>query len=158
MKRLHLHVSVPDLAQSIQFYETLFGAPPTVVKDDYAKWMLDDPRVNLAISTHRAPGLDHVGIQVDSAAELGELATRLKAAGAQTFDEADTTCCYARSDKSWVADPAGLRWETFFTHGEATTYGESEALAAMDAAAPAAGACCGPQVAAPQPAPAASCC
>src|SRR5436190_23238936 len=144
MKRLHLHVSVPDLTQSIQFYETLFGAPPSVVKDDYAKWMLDDPKVNLAISTHRAPGLDHVGIQVDSAAELGELSNRLKAAGAQTFDEADTTCCYAKSDKSWVSDPAGLRWETFYTFGEATTYGDSAALAALEAAAaPKAGACCG---------------
>ena len=145
MKRLHLHVSVPDLAQSIQFYETLFGAPPSVVKDDYAKWMLDDPRVNFAISQRdRAAGVDHVGIQVDSSEELGELAGRLKAAGAQTFDEAATTCCYARSDKSWVSDPAGVRWETFFTFGEATTYGDSAALAALEAAAaPKAGACCG---------------
>ena len=143
MKRLHLHVSVPDLAQSIQFYETLFGAPATVVKDDYAKWMLDDPRVNFAISTHRAPGLDHVGIQVDSSEELGELAGRLKAAGAQTFDEANTTCCYAKSDKSWVSDPAGVRWETFFTFGEATTYGESAALAELEAQPKPASACCG---------------
>ena len=157
MKRLHLHVSVPDLAQSIQFYETLFGAPPTVVKDDYAKWMLDDPKVNLAISTHRAPGLDHVGIQVESAAELGELSGRLKAAGAQTFDEDDTTCCYARSDKSWVSDPAGLRWETFFTHGEATTYGEDAAMAALEASSKSGSACCGAP--APQaPAPKASAC
>ena len=159
MKRLHLHVSVPDLAQSIQFYETLFGAPPTVVKGDYAKWVLEDPRVNLAISTHRTPGLDHVGIQVDSAAELGELAGRLKAAGAPTFDEENTTCCYARSDKSWVADPAGLRWETFFTHGEATTYGEGEAVAAIEAqAAPAAPACCGGGAPKPEAAPVGGCC
>jgi catechol 2,3-dioxygenase-like lactoylglutathione lyase family enzyme len=152
LKRLHLHVSVPDLAQSIQFYETLFGAPATVVKDDYAKWMLDDPRVNFAISTHRAPGLDHVGIQVDSSDELGELSGRLKAAGAQTFDEANTTCCYAQSDKSWVSDPAGLRWETFHTLGEATTYGQSAALAALEAAAKPASACCGPALApAPEP-------
>lgn len=159
MKRLHLHVSVPDLQQSIQFYETLFGAPASVVKDDYAKWMLDDPKVNFAISTHRAPGLDHVGIQVDSADELGELSTRLKAAGAQTFDEEATTCCYARSDKSWVSDPAGLRWETFFTFGEATTYGESEALMALEAAQATGSACCGPK-AAPEPAKAATgaCC
>lgn len=145
MKRLHLHVNVPDLARSIQFYETLFGAAPTVVKDDYAKWMLDDPRVNFAISTRdRAAGLDHLGIQVDSAAELGELSGRLKAAGARTFDEAATTCCYAKSDKSWVADPAGLRWETFFTFGEAVTYGESAALAQLDRAEPKpASACCG---------------
>lgn len=144
MKRLHLHVSVPDLAGSIPFYETLFGAPPTVVKDDYAKWMLDDPRVNFAISTQpgRAEGLDHVGIQVDSAAELTELAGRLKAAGAQTFDEQATTCCYAQSDKSWVADPAGVRWETFYTFGEATTYGADGAQAALEAAGKSA--CCGP--------------
>jgi len=130
-----------------------------VVKDDYAKWMLDDPRVNFAISTHRAPGLDHVGIQVESAAELGELSGRLKAAGGQTFDEADTTCCYAKSDKSWVSDPAGLRWETFHTHGEATVYGESQALAALDAAAKPASACCGPSAAAaPVPVKASGCC
>jgi catechol 2,3-dioxygenase-like lactoylglutathione lyase family enzyme len=161
MKRLHLHVSVPDLAQSIQFYETLFGAPATVVREDYAKWMLDDPRVNFAISTHRAAGLDHVGIQVDSAEELGELSGRLKAAGAQTFDEANTTCCYAQSDKSWVSDPAGLRWETFFTFGEATTYGQSAALAALETAQKTGSACCGaPAAAAPEPvkATAGSCC
>ncbi len=127
MKRLHLHVSVPDLDQSIQFYATLFGAPPTVVQPDYAKWMLDDPRVNFAISRRgRDVGLDHVGIQVESAGDLAEIADRLKAAGAETLDQAATTCCYARSDKSWVRDPAGLRWETFFTFGEATTYGEDE--------------------------------
>jgi catechol 2,3-dioxygenase-like lactoylglutathione lyase family enzyme len=138
MKRMHLHVSVPDLAQSIRFYETLFGAPATVVKDDYAKWMLDDPRVNFAISQRdRAGGVDHVGIQVDSAAELGELASRLKAAGATTFDQEATTCCYAQSDKSWVNDPAGVRWETFYTFAEATSYGEDEPAVAT------ASACCG---------------
>ena len=125
MKRLHLHVTVPDLDPSIRFYATLFGAEPSVVKTDYAKWMLDDPKVNFAISTRdRAPGLDHVGIQVETSAELAELSTRLKAAGAETFDEEATTCCYARSDKSWVSDPAGLRWETFHTFGEATVFGE----------------------------------
>jgi len=158
MKRLHLHVSVPDLSQSIQFYETLFGAAPSVVKDDYAKWMLDDPRVNFAISQRdRAAGVDHVGIQVDSPAELGELASRLKAAGAQTFDEEATTCCYARSDKSWVADPAGVRWETFYTFGEATTYGDDQAMAALEAQA-AGGACCGPKADAPPPVAAGACC
>jgi catechol 2,3-dioxygenase-like lactoylglutathione lyase family enzyme len=141
MKRLHLHVNVPDLAQSIAFYETLFGAPASVVRDDYAKWMLDDPRVNFAISTRgRDAGLDHVGVQVESAAELGELSDRLKAAGAKTFDQSATTCCYATSDKSWVNDPAGLRWETFFTFGEATTYGEEEPVAEIQATA---SACCG---------------
>jgi catechol 2,3-dioxygenase-like lactoylglutathione lyase family enzyme len=149
MKRLHLHVSVPDLAQSIQFYATLFGAAPTVVKDDYAKWMLDDPRVNFAISRRGGPdGVDHVGIQVDSAEELGALAGRLKAAGERTFDQEATTCCYAQSDKSWVNDPAGVRWETFFTFGEATAYGEDPAEATT-----AVSGCCG---AAAKPAPA--CC
>ena len=104
----------------------LFAAQPTVSKPDYAKWMLDDPRMNFAISARaeRATGVDHVGIQVDSAAELGELANRLKAAGETTFDQEATTCCYAQSDKSWVNDPAGVRWETFYTFGEATSYGE----------------------------------
>jgi catechol 2,3-dioxygenase-like lactoylglutathione lyase family enzyme len=143
MKRLHLHVSVPDLARSIQFYETLFGAPPSVVKDDYAKWMLEDPRVNLAISQRGAAvGVDHVGIQTDTAEELGELAARLKAAGETTFDETAATCCYARSDKSWVNDPAGVRWETFFTFGEATTYGEDAARAALAGPKSVTTACC----------------
>src|SRR6185437_12214768 len=98
MKRLHLHVGVADLAQSIRFYETLFGAPPAVRREDYAKWMLDDPRVNFAISARgRAAGVDHLGIQTESAEELGALAARLKAAGAETFDQQATTCCYARS-------------------------------------------------------------
>lgn len=145
MKRFHVHMHVDDLAKSIAFYSRLFAAEPARVETDYAKWMLEDPRVNFAIST-RAPeaaGLDHVGIQVDSTAELSELSARLKAAGAQTFDEAATTCCYAKSDKSWVADPAGLRWETFHTFGEAVTYGESAARAEMDRAKAPAGACCG---------------
>lgn len=158
MKRLHLHVSVPDIAQSIQFYETLFGAAPTVVRDDYAKWMLDDPRVNFAISKQpaRALGVDHVGIQVETTAELGELAERLKAAGQHTFDEEATTCCYARSDKSWVADPAGVRWETFYTFGEATTYGEDRAMADLEAASGAA--CCGPKAETTPTPKAAACC
>lgn len=139
MKRLHLHVSVPDLDQAIGFYSTLFDAQPSVRKDDYAKWMLDNPSVNLAISSRaRDIGINHVGVQVDSSEELGELASRLKAAGAETFDQEATTCCYAKSDKSWVEDPAGVRWETFFTFGEATTYGEDEVLPEV------ASACCGP--------------
>lgn len=138
--RLHLHVSVPSIAEAVTFYSTLFDAPPSVLKDDYAKWMLEDPRVNLAISSRaRAAGVDHVGIQVDSAGELASLAGRLKAAGSVTFDQEATTCCYAQSDKSWVTDTAGVRWETFFTHGEATAYGEDEILPE-----PAASACCAP--------------
>ncbi len=143
MKRMHLHVSVPDLAQSIQFYATLFGSPPSVVKDDYAKWMLEDPRVNFAISRRGgAAGVDHIGVQVESAAELAELAGRLKAAGERTIDQRATTCCYARSDKSWVTDPSGVRWETFFTFDDAVTYGEDVAVAPATEPAVAA-ACCG---------------
>lgn len=152
MKRLHVHVSVEDLDRSTAFYATLFGAQPTVVKDDYAKWQLEDPKVNFAISTHGGRvGVDHLGIQVDEGAELAVLADRLKAAGETTFDQEAATCCYARSDKSWVSDPSGLRWETFHTFGEATTYGEDD-VPAM--AAPAA-ACCGAE---PKAAAAPACC
>jgi catechol 2,3-dioxygenase-like lactoylglutathione lyase family enzyme len=127
MSRLHLHIAVDDLARSIGFYSTLFGAQPAVVKDDYAKWMLDDPRVNLAISSRgRAAGVDHVGIQAETGEALAAIAARLKAAGETALDQTATTCCYARSDKSWVTDPSGVRWETFHTFGEATTYGEGE--------------------------------
>ncbi|MBY0423528.1 MAG: VOC family protein, partial [Parvularculaceae bacterium] len=109
MKRLHLHVGVEDLERSIGFYATLFGAAPTVRKADYAKWMLDDPRVNLAISTRgEGAGLDHVGVQAETAEELAEITARLKAADAAMIEEANTTCCYARSDKTWVVDPSGL--------------------------------------------------
>lgn len=140
MKRIHLHISVPNVEQAIAFYSTMFDAPPSVVKQDYAKWMLEDPCVNLAISSRsRAAGIDHVGVQVDSAAELAVLAARLKAAGSTTFDQEATTCCYAQSDKSWVTDTAGVRWESFFTHGEATAYGEDEVI--PDTAT----ACCAPQ-------------
>ena len=136
MKRLHVHVAVDDLATSKAFYATLFGAKPSVVQNDYAKWMLEDPRVNFAISSRgRAGGVDHLGIQVESADELAELSGRLKAAGEVTLDQEATTCCYAKSDKSWVNDPAGLRWETFHTFGEATTYGEDEPGAVIAEAA-----------------------
>jgi catechol 2,3-dioxygenase-like lactoylglutathione lyase family enzyme len=151
MKRMHLHVSVPDLSQSIEFYASLFGAPPSVVKSDYAKWMLDDPRVNFAISQRGLrPGVDHLGIQAEEPAELTALATRLKEAGQQTFDQEGTTCCYARSDKTWVTDPAGIHWETFHTLGEATEYGEDH-LPVEAAAQPSS--CCG----APANADAAAC-
>ena len=145
MKRLHLHIAVEDLDRSIGFYSTLFGAQPSVVKDDYAKWMLEDPRVNLAISQRdrAAAGVDHVGVQAENAAELAEMATRLKAAGETTFDQEATTCCYAKSDKSWVTDPSGVRWETFHTFGETTTYGEDEVLPVIAAPAPVVTSCCG---------------
>ena len=128
MKRLHVHVAVNDLKKSIVFYSTLFAARPSVTKDDYAKWMLDDPKVNFAISTRGAHsgGVDHLGIQVESDGELRELAGRLKSAGEATRDQEATTCCYAQSNKAWVNDPSGIRWETFFTFGEATSYGEDE--------------------------------
>jgi catechol 2,3-dioxygenase-like lactoylglutathione lyase family enzyme len=140
MKRLHVHVAVPDLDQSIRFYSTLFGAGPVKVEPDYAKWMLEDPRVNFAISARgAAPGIDHVGVQVDSRAELDELANRLKSAGEKTLDEEAVACCYAKSDKAWVHDPAGVRWETFYTFGNATTYGEGAKLEQNTAGK----ACCG---------------
>ncbi|MFN4091776.1 MAG: ArsI/CadI family heavy metal resistance metalloenzyme [Brevundimonas sp.] len=127
MKRLHVHVAVEDLNRSIAFYSTLFGSEPSVLKNDYAKWMLEDPRVNFAISDRaRVPGVDHLGIQVETNDELADLAQRLKSAGEVTRDQEATTCCYAQSDKAWVNDPSGLRWETFFTFGEATAYGEDE--------------------------------
>jgi catechol 2,3-dioxygenase-like lactoylglutathione lyase family enzyme len=127
MKRLHVHVAVDDLDRSIGFYSALFAAEPSVRETDYAKWMLDDPKVNLAISARgRSKGVDHLGIQVESDDELRELAGRLKAAGEETHDQEATTCCYAQSNKAWVNDPSGLRWETFFTFGSATQYGEDE--------------------------------
>ena len=133
MKRLHVHVGVDDLDRSVGFYSTLFGAPPTVLKSDYAKWMLDDPRVNFAISSgnHAARGVEHLGIQAEDEAELSEVYGRLKAAGRPVLEEGATTCCYARSEKSWVADPDGLVWEAFHTTGEATVYGESPALGTL---------------------------
>ena len=140
MKRLHVHVAVDDLTRSIGFYSTLFGAEPDVLKEDYAKWMLEDPRVNFAISDRAAAkGVDHLGIQVESGEELADLAGRLRAAGNATRDQEATTCCYARSDKAWVDDPDGLRWETFRTFGEADTYGED--LSPAERPAPAK-ACC----------------
>ena len=133
MKRLHVHVGVSDLDHSILFYSTLFGLQPTVVKDDYAKWMLDDPRVNFAISGghHAAKGIEHLGIQAESVDELGEVYGRLRAADRPVLEEGRTTCCYAKSEKSWVADPDGIFWEAFFTDGEATTYGDSPALGTL---------------------------
>jgi len=143
MKRFHVHVSVEDIDRSIEFYSTLFAATPTVRKPDYAKWMLDDPRVNFAISQRgTAAGVDHLGIQVEDAAELAEVADRLAQAKAPVLEETATTCCYAKSDKQWIADPQGVAWETFLTHGEATVYGNAgatERLANVAAKAPACG-------------------
>ena len=125
MKRLHVHVAVNDLSQSIGFYSALFAAQPTVLKTDYAKWMLDDPRVNFAISTRgREPGLDHLGIQVENQQELHEVYDRLRLAGGDIIEQGQTACCYAKSEKSWIDDPAGISWETFHTTGESTDYGD----------------------------------
>lgn len=155
MNRLHLHVRVPELPASVAFYRALFGAAPSVLKHDYAKWMLDDPAVNFAISTRGSTvGLDHVGIQVDSVDGLAALAERLRAAGEEVVDQTGASCCYARSDKTWVRDPAGLAWETFHTFGETTTYGEDGALRTADPQA----ACCAPGAAEARAAQAAACC
>lgn len=123
MNRFHVHVNVEALGASIRFYSTLFGVGPTVVKHDYAKWMLDDPRVNFAISQRgRAVGVDHLGLQAEDATELDAIGQRLHAADAIALTEKATTCCYARSDKFWAEDPQGVRWESFHSFGEATTY------------------------------------
>lgn len=125
MKRMHVHVAVDDLAASINFYSALFAAEPSLVKPDYAKWMLDDPRVNFAISARgRAAGLDHLGIQVEDKNELNEVYARLHEAGGTVIEQGQTACCYAKSEKSWIDDPAGIAWETFLTTGESTTYGD----------------------------------
>ena len=125
MKRLHVHVSVEDLSNAVGFYSALFAEKPAVLKDDYAKWMLDDPRVNFAISTRgREPGLDHLGIQVEDQDELKDVYSRLRSAGGAVIEQGATTCCYAKSEKSWIDDPAGISWETFLTTGESTNYGD----------------------------------
>ncbi len=149
MKRLHVHVAVDDLAHSIGFYSALFAAQPVVTKTDYAKWMLDDPRVNFAISTRgRTAGLDHLGIQVESQDELQEVYARLHAAGSEVFEQGQTACCYAKSEKSWINDPAGISWETFYTTGESTNYGDGSGERVARVAHEAQSACCAPQPAA----------
>lgn len=147
MKRFHVHVNVDQIDSSIRFYTTLFGTAPSMVKPDYAKWMLDDPRINFAISQRgRQAGVDHLGMQAEDAGELAAIGARLQAADAVALAEKATTCCYAHSDKFWAEDPQGVRWESFLTHGEATTY-----TSAPDETG---NACCGPTTAA---APAATC-
>jgi catechol 2,3-dioxygenase-like lactoylglutathione lyase family enzyme len=148
MKRLHVHVSVADLGRSIGFYSTLFGAEPSVVKGDYAKWMLDDPRVNFAISSGagRARGVEHLGIQAENEEELGEVYARLAAADRPVLEEGATTCCYAKSEKSWISDPDGVVWEAFHTTGESTVYGGTTGLEGLvpSAQVPAPAKCCAP--------------
>ena len=125
MKRLHVHVHVKDLGESIAFYRALFGAAPVVEKGDYAKWLLDDPAVNFAISSRCGDsGVSHLGFQLEDEGELTTLTGRLTAAGHGTLDQRDAKCCYARSDKAWASDPQGVAWENFVTHGAIETFGE----------------------------------
>jgi predicted enzyme related to lactoylglutathione lyase len=148
MKRIHVHVSVDDLQRSVVFYSALFAAEPSVVKADYAKWMLDDPRVNFAISTRgRQPGLDHLGIQVENGDELKEIYARLQKAGGPVVEQGQTNCCYAKSEKSWIDDPAGISWETFLTTGESTDYGDGSGERVARIAHEQS--CCAPQMASP---------
>ncbi len=126
MKRFHVHAHVEDLQASIAFYGKLFASAPTRVEADYAKWMLDDPRINFAISTRGGkPGIDHLGIQTDTDSELEELKARMKEADLSLQDEGETTCCYARSDKHWITDPQGIAWEHFHTLGSVPVFSES---------------------------------
>ena len=155
MKRMHVHVAVDDLQRAIGFYSELFAAKPSVTKSDYAKWMLDDPRLNFAISTRgRVPGLDHLGIQVENKSELHEVYGRLHVAGGKIVEQGQTCCCYAKSEKSWIDDPAGIAWETFLTTGESIDYGDGSGE--REARVANAKACCAP--AAPVAAEAASAC
>jgi hypothetical protein len=154
MKRFHVHAQVTDLSASIAFYAKLFAAEPTRVESDYAKWMLDDPRINFAISTRStASGVDHLGIQVDDASELTELRARARSADMTLLDEGATSCCYARSEKHWITDPQGIAWEHFHTLGDIPVFSEAKAETAT--------ACCAtPSANGREPAatPARSCC
>ena len=128
MTRFHVHVRVADLESSVAFYSTLFGAGPAVLKVDYAKWMLDEPRINFAITSGvRSPGLDHLGLQVQSDEELAIIADRLKTAGAAVATQKNAACCYAVGNKEWTADPSGISWETFYTFVENMVYGKDSA-------------------------------
>lgn len=149
MTRFHVHVGVENLDASVRFYTALFAAEPAVRKPDYAKWMLDNPRVNFAISEGRGPlGIHHLGIQAEDRAELDDVYARLDRADRPTSKEGETVCCYARSDKTWIADPQGVSWETFLTLGDSTVYGGGAPALGSEAktAAPSCG--CGPAKAA----------
>jgi catechol 2,3-dioxygenase-like lactoylglutathione lyase family enzyme len=144
MKRFHVHVAVTDLTASIRFYSALFAAEPTVIKSDYAKWMLDDPRVNFAISQRGAtPGVDHLGVQVENEAELAEMHDRLEGAALPVDTQTDTVCCYANSNKYWTVDPQGIAWESYHTLNDIPVYGESR-NSPKGAPASEVAACCAP--------------
>lgn len=166
MKRLHVHVAVDNLADSIQFYSGMFASDPTVVKSDYAKWQLEDPRMNFAISQRGAKaGLDHLGIQVESDTELAAMQSRLDSLQPGVEKEEGVACCYAKSDKYWVTDPSGIAWETFHTLDSIPVYGGSthvvsaqapvNAPLAQSSKSPLAAACCTPATATKQ---GSSCC
>jgi catechol 2,3-dioxygenase-like lactoylglutathione lyase family enzyme len=139
MKRFHVHLAVNDLAANIRFYTTVFGTPPTVAKSDYAKWMLDDPRINFAISSRGLKaGVDHLGVQVESDDELAELRANVGKAEIAALDQPDAACCYAQSDKYWITDPQGIAWETFHTLGDIPVFGAQVAKEAGNA-------CCAPR-------------
>jgi catechol 2,3-dioxygenase-like lactoylglutathione lyase family enzyme len=145
MKRFHAHVRVSDLESSVRFYSTLFGAEPTVLKPDYAKWMLEDPRINFAITAgSTSTGLDHLGMQVESDEDLAIIAGRLEAAGESVAKQQNASCCYARGNKGWIADPNGISWETFHTFGESTVYGSDVAPRLTPAKTQAEESCCAP--------------
>ena len=140
MNRLHVHLKVKDLDQSVAFYSALFGKDPDKLEADYAKWMLDDPRANIAISTRgEKVGVDHVGLQTEAREELDAIASRLKAAGVGALEEPDATCCYARSNKYWTQSPDGAKWELYHTFSDSKTFGASPS---RDSIAASAGGCC----------------
>lgn len=155
MKRFHVHVAVDNIEENIRFYSAVFGAPPTVSKADYAKWMLDDPRINFAISQRGLPpGVDHLGMQVESDEELTALREQVAKAEIAAVDQSDTTCCYARSDKYWTSDPQGIAWETFHTLDSVPVYGEARPQASAGQES-----CCAPeQTVTMEPAKKAACC
>jgi catechol 2,3-dioxygenase-like lactoylglutathione lyase family enzyme len=159
MKRFHVHAHVTDLKASVAFYSKLFAAEPTRLESDYAKWMLEDPRINFAISTRGdKPGVDHLGFQTDNDEELVELRARAHTADLEVLDAGETTCCYARSDKHWITDPQGIAWEHFHTLDGIPTFSQEKSVPASEAPA-----CCGPVVKSGKPIgiavkPASSCC
>lgn len=145
MRRFHLHIGVDDIERNVRFYSALFGAAPTVQKPDYAKWMLEDPRINFAISARGAkPGVDHLGIQVDNDGELDAMRGQMVAADAASIEHEDAACCYSTSNKYWVQDPQGIAWEAYHTLGSIPVFGQSRPSAIKVGAAKS-GACCAPQ-------------
>ncbi|MEM7620775.1 MAG: ArsI/CadI family heavy metal resistance metalloenzyme [Pseudomonadota bacterium] len=131
MKRFHVNVVVKDLERSISFYSHLFATEPSLKKEDYAKWMLEDPKLNFSITKHGLKeGIDHVGLEVDDEDELAEIRERLVKADSPIFDQPDVECCYANSKKAWIEDPSGIAWETFFSKGQTTTYGDGSVTSA----------------------------